>query len=166
MYIHKRVITERCSGIYKVKNDNFIALLLQQIAGLTQNFGFWVRNDHRAGTFQHVGYAIGAGLACAGAADDEDIGVVLVLIAVDSDVEMLRQQQVRPVPVHVELIQPKHVAPSRRAMLRAGAGILLIRHGHDNRYRVNHREHQQKARAVADPRQRKWLCQCVVQRIQ
>ena len=162
MYIHKRVITERCSGIYKVKNDNFIALLLQQIAGLTQNFGFWVRNDHRAGTFQHVGYAIGAGLACAGAADNEDVGVVFMLIAVDSDVEMLRQQQVRPVPVHVELIQPKHVTPSRRAMLRAGADILLVGNCHDNHHRVNHRKHQQKARAVLAPRQRKRLCQCAV----
>ena len=104
MHIHKRVVAERCSGIYEVKNDNLIALLLQQIHGLTQNFGFWVRNDHRAGTFQHVGYAIGAGLACAGAADDEDIGVVLVLIAVDSNVEMLRQQQVRSSLVHVELV--------------------------------------------------------------
>ncbi len=35
-------------------------------------------------------------------------------------------------------------------MLCTGAGVLLIRHGHDNRHRVNHRKHQQKARAVAD----------------
>lgn len=35
--------------------------------------------------------AIGARLACAGATDDKDVGVVLMLIAVDSDVEMLRQ---------------------------------------------------------------------------
>ena len=91
---------------------------------------------------------------------------MLVFVAIYPDVKMLGQQQIRPVPVHVELIQPKHVTPSRRAMLRTGAGVLLIGHGYNNRYRVNHREHQQKARAVADPRQRKWLCQCVVQRIQ
>ena len=166
MYIHKRVVTERCGRVYEVKNKYLISLLLQQIAGLTQNFGLRICNYHRAGTFQHVGYAIGAGLTCAGAADDQDVGVVLVLIAVDSDVEMLRQQQVRPVPVHVKLVQAEHVTPRRRAMLRTGAGVLLVGNCHDNHHRVNHREHQQKARAVADPRQRKWLCQCVVQRIQ
>ena len=87
---------------------------------------------------------------------------MLVFVAIYPDVEMLGQQQIRPVPVHVELIQPKHIAPSRRAMLRTGAGVLLIRHGHDNRYRINHREHQQKAWAVLTPRQRKRLCQRAV----
>ena len=91
MHIDKRVVTERCSGIYKVENDNFIALLLQQIAGLTQNFGLGICNDHRAGTFQYIRHTIGACLACAGAADNEDIGVVLMFVAVDSNVEMLGQ---------------------------------------------------------------------------
>ena len=36
--------------------------------------------------------------------DHFHIGVVLVLIAVDSDVEMLRQQQVRSSLIHVELV--------------------------------------------------------------
>ena len=166
MYIHKRVVTERCGRVYEVKNDDLIPLLLQQIPGLTQNFSLGICNYHRAGTFQHIRHAVGSGLACTAAADDEDVGVVLMLIAVDSDVEMLRQQQVRSALIHVELVQVEHIAPCRRAMLRTGAGVLLIRHGHDNRYRVNHREHKQKARAVSAPRQRKWLCQCVVQRIQ
>ena len=104
MNIHKRVVTERCGRVDKVKDNYFIALLLQQIAGLTQNFGFWVSNDHRAGTFQYIRHTIGARLACAGAADDEDVGVVLMLIAVDSNVKMLRQQQVRSSLVHVELV--------------------------------------------------------------
>ena len=104
MHIHKRVITERCSGIYEVKNKYLIPLLLQQIAGLTQNFSLGICNYHRAGTFQYIRHTVGSGLACAGAADDEDIGVVLVLIAVDSNVEMLRQQQVRSSLVHVELV--------------------------------------------------------------
>ena len=91
---------------------------------------------------------------------------MLVFVAIYPDVEMLRQQQIRPSPVHVELVQAEHIAPRRRAMLRTGAGIPLIRHGHDNRYRINHRKHQQKAQAVAAPRQIKRLCQCAVQRIQ
>ena len=148
MHIHKRVVTERCGGIYEVKNDNLIALLLQQIPGLTQNFGLGICNYHRAGTFQYIRHTVGARFACAGAADNQDVGVVLVFVAIYPDVKMLGQQQIRPVPVHVELIQPKHIAPSRRAMLRTGAGVLLIGHGYNNRYRVNHREHQQKARAV------------------
>ena len=153
MHIHKRVVTERCSGIYKVKDKYLIALLLQQIAGFTQNFRLRVSDYHRAGTFQHIRHTIGARFARAGAADNEDVGVMLVFVAIYPDVKMLGQQQVRPVPVHVELIQPKHIAPSRRAMLRAGAGILLIRHSHDKHYRVNHRKHKQKARAVLTPRQ-------------
>ena len=104
MHIHKRVVTERCSGIYKVKDKYLIALLLQQIAGLTQNFSLRICNYHRAGTFQYIRYAVGSGLACTGAADDEDISVVLVFVAVDSNVEMLRQQQVRSSLVHVELV--------------------------------------------------------------
>ena len=142
MYIHKRVVTERCGRVYEIKYDNLISLLLQQIAGFTQNFRLWVSDYHRADTFQYIRHTIGARLACAGAADNQDVGVVLMFVAVDSNVEMLGQQQVRPVPVHVELIQPKHIVPSRRAMLCAGAGVLLIRHGHDNRYRINHREHK------------------------
>ena len=91
---------------------------------------------------------------------------MLVFVAVYPDVKVLGQQQVRSALIHVELAQSEHIAPSRRAMLRAGAGVLLIRHSHDNRYRVNHRKHKQKARAVLTPRQRKRLCQCAVQRIQ
>ena len=104
MHIDKWVITERCSGIYEVKNDNLIALLLQQIPGLTQNFSLGICNYHRAGTFQYIRHTIGARFACAGAADDEDVGVVLMLIAVDSNVKMLRQQQIRSSLVHVELV--------------------------------------------------------------
>ena len=96
MHIDKWVITERCSGIYEVKNDNFIALLLQQIPGLTQNFSLGICNYHRAGTFQHIGYAVGSGLACAGAADNQNVGVVLVFVAIYPDVKMLGQQQIRP----------------------------------------------------------------------
>ena len=91
MHIHKRVVTERCSGIYKVKNDNLIALLLQQIAGFTQNFGLWICNYHRAGTFQHIRHAVGARLACTGAADNQDVGVVLVFVAIYPNVKVLGQ---------------------------------------------------------------------------
>ena len=104
MHIHKRVVTERCSGIYKVKNDNLIALLLQQIAGLTQNFSLGICNYHRAGTFQYIRHTIGACLACAGAADNEDVRVMLVFVAIYPDVEMLGQQQVWSALVHVELV--------------------------------------------------------------
>ena len=166
MHIHKRVVTERCGRVYEVKNDDLIALLLQQIPGLTQNLGFRVCNYHRAGTFQYIRHTIGARFACTGAADNEDVGVMLVFVAIYPDVKMLGQQQVRSSLIHVELIQAEHVTPSRRAMLRAGAGVLLIRHSHDKHYRVNHRKHKQKARAVLTPRQRKRLCQCAVQRIQ
>ena len=82
------------------------------------------------------------------------------------NVKVLRQQQIRPSPVHVELVQAEHIAPRRRAMLRTGAGVLLVGNCHDNHYRINHREHKQKAQAVSAPRQIKRLCQCAVQRIQ
>ena len=111
MHIDKWVITERCVRVYEIKYDNLIPFLLQQIPGLTQNFRFRICNYHRAGTFQHIRHTIGARLACAGAADNQDVGVVLMFVAVDSDVEMLRQQQVRPVPIHVELVQAEHVTP-------------------------------------------------------
>ena len=121
MYIHKRVVTERCGRVYEIKYDNLISLLLQQIAGFTQNFRLWVSDYHRADTFQYIRHTIGARLACAGAADNQDVGVVLMFVAVDSNVEMLGQQQVRPVPVHVELIQPKHIAqPPSHALRRGG----------------------------------------------
>ena len=91
---------------------------------------------------------------------------MLMFVAIYADMKMLRQQQIRSIPIHVKLIQPEHIAPSRRAMLRAGTGVLLIRHGHNNSYRINHRKHQQKARTISAPRQRKRLCKGAVQRIQ
>ena len=104
MHIDKRVVTERCSRVDKVKDNYFIALLPQQITGLTQNFGLWICNYHRAGTFQYIRHTIGARLACAGAADNEDVRVMLVFVAIYPDVKVLRQQQIRPVLVHVELV--------------------------------------------------------------
>ena len=104
MYIHKRVVTERGGRVYEVEYDNLIPFLLQQIAGLTQNFGLRICNYHRTGTFQYIRHTIGARFACTGAADNEDIGVVLMFVAVDSNVEMLGQQQVRSSLVHVELV--------------------------------------------------------------
>ena len=82
----------------------FIALLLQQITGLTQNFCLGICNYHRAGTFQYIRHTIGARLACAGAADNQDVGVVLMFITIYSNVKVLRQQQIRPSLVHVELV--------------------------------------------------------------
>ena len=166
MHIHKRVVTERCGRVYEVEHKYLISLSLQQIAGFTQNFRLGVSNYHRAGTFQHIWHTIGARLACTGAANDKDIGVVLVLIAVNSDVKVLGQQQVGAMLILVELVHPEHIAPCRRTVFCAGACVLLIRHGHDNCYRINHREYKQKVRAVSAPRQRKRLCQCAVQRIQ
>ena len=104
MYIHKRVVTERGGRVYEVEYDNLIPFSLQQIPGLTQNFRLRVSDYHRAGTFQHIRYTVGACLACAGAADNQDVGVVLMFVAVDSNVEMLGQQQVRSSLVHVELV--------------------------------------------------------------
>ena len=141
MHIHKRVVTERCGRVYEVKNDDLIPLLLQQIPGLTQNLGFRVCNYHRAGTFQYIRHTIGARFARAGAADNEDVGVMSCVVAIYPDVEMLGQQQVRPVPVHVDYSAETHrPKPPSHALRRAG--VLLIRHGHDNRYRINHREHK------------------------
>ena len=91
---------------------------------------------------------------------------MLVFVAIYSNAKVLRQQQIRSSLVHVELVQAEHIAPSRRAMLRTGAGVLLVGNCHDNHHRVNHRKHQQKAWAVLTPRQRKRLCQRAVQRIQ
>ena len=91
---------------------------------------------------------------------------MLVLIAVNSDVKVLGQQQVGAMLILVELVHPEHIAPCRRTVFCAGACVLLVGHGYDNRYRINHRKHQQIARAVSAPRQRKRLCQCAVQRIQ
>ena len=104
MHIHKRVVTERCSGIYEVEYDNLIPFSLQQIPGLTQNFRLRVSDYHKAGTFQHIRYTVGSGFACAGAADNQDVGVVLVFVAIYPDVEMLGQQQVRPVPASMPTI--------------------------------------------------------------
>ena len=104
MHIHKRVVTERCSGIYKVKNYNLIVLLLQQIAGLTQNFSLGICNYHRAGTFQYIRYAVGSGLACTAAADNEDVRVMLVFVAIYPDVKVLGQQQILSSLVHIELV--------------------------------------------------------------
>ena len=104
MHIHKRVVAERGGRVYEVEYDNLIPFLLQQIPGLTQNFGLRICNYHRTGTFQHVGYAVGSGLACTAAADNEDVRVMLVFVAIYPNVKVLGQQQIRPVPVHVELV--------------------------------------------------------------
>jgi len=82
MYIRKRVVTERGGRVYEVKNKYLIALLLQQIAGLTQNFRLGISDYHRAGTFQYIRHTVGARLACTGAADNEDVRVMLVFVAI------------------------------------------------------------------------------------
>ena len=104
MHIDKWVVTERCCRVDKVKDNHLIPRLLQQIAGFTQNFRLRICNDHRAGTFQYIRHTIGARLACAGAADNEDVGVVLMFVAIYPDVKVLGQQQIRSSLVHVELV--------------------------------------------------------------
>ena len=104
MHIHKRVVTERCGRVYEVEHKYLISLSLQQIAGFTQNFRLGVSDYHRAGTFQHIWHTIGARLACAGAADNEDVGVALMFVAIYPDVKVLGQQQIRSSLVHVELV--------------------------------------------------------------
>ena len=133
MHIHKRVVTERCGRVYEVKNDDLIALLLQQIAGLTQNFSLRICNYHRAGTFQYIRYAVGSGLACTGAADDEDISVVLVftvIYAVVLIVAVSDQKNTRPGAEHGSAAWGDVFRLNKFYMDKRGPNLLLTQHFH------------------------------------
>ena len=155
LHIAERVVAERGGRVDQVKHTHLIALGKQERACLSQDLGFRVCDDHGAARLQHIRHGIGAGLASTTAADDQHVGVMLMLVAVHADLEVLGQQQVGAVLVSIFSIQRGHIAPAGGAMLRAGACVALVGDKHDCGNCISQRKKQQEPCAVLCPSQSK-----------
>ena len=96
-----------------------------------------------------------SGMNSTTAADDQHVGVMLMLVAVHADLEVLGQQQVGAVLVSIFSIQRGHIAPAGGAMLRAGACVALVGDKHDCGNCISQRKKQQEPCAVLCPSQSK-----------
>ena len=155
LHIAERVVAERGGRVDQVKHTHLITLGKQERACLSQDLGFRVCDDHGAARLQHIRHGIGAGLASTTAADDQHVGVMLMLVAVHADLEVLGQQQVGAVLVSIFSIQRGHIAPAGGAMLRAGACVALVGDKHDCGNCISQRKKQQEPCAVLCPSQSK-----------
>ena len=115
-----------------------------------------------SGGFQHVWHGIGAGLTRAGAAHDQNVGVVFVLVAVHPDAKVPRQQQVGTRLVRVLSVQGKNIAPASGTVFLAGAGVLLVGCDNDDNDRIERGAEQQKARGLRCVIDRQRLCKQIV----
>ena len=98
--------------INKIKDFYFIALLLQQMAGIPEQFTLWVKHDERSIRIHNVGLGVEACFTCTGTAAYQYIQVSSVLPSVQADSYILRQQLVfRLILVGIFLVDRTSRAP-------------------------------------------------------
>ena len=103
--IHERVVAMAFLHINKVKDFYFIALLLQQMAGIPEQFTLWVKHNERSIRIHNVGLGVEACFAGTGT-------VSAVLSPVQADGDILRQQLVfRLILVGIFLVDRTSRAP-------------------------------------------------------
>ena len=120
------IVTKRCVGIDEVKDTHLISLFLQQTACLSEQLGFRVGNDHRTAALHDVRQGKASGFSCTGASHHEDVETSAVLVGVQADAEVLRQQDVLGVRLlAVFLTDLPGITPSGGTMFFPSAVVLL-----------------------------------------
>ena len=110
--IHEWVVAMAFLHINEVKDFYLIALLLQQMTGIPEQFTLWVKHDERSIRIHNVGLGVEACFTCTGTAAYKHIQVSAVLSSVQADGDILRQQLVfRLILVGIFLVDRTSCAP-------------------------------------------------------
>ena len=110
--IHERVVAMAFLHINEVKDFYFIALLLQQMAGIPEQFTLGVKHNERSIRIHNVGLGVEACFTCTGTAAYKYIQISAVLSSVQADGDILRQQLVfRLILVGIFLVDRTSRAP-------------------------------------------------------
>ena len=98
--------------INEVKDFDLIALLLQQMTGIPEQFTFGVKHHEACIGIHNVGLGVEACFTCAGTAAYKYIQISAVLSSVQADGDILRQQLVfRLILVGIFLVDRTSRAP-------------------------------------------------------
>ena len=98
--------------INKIKDFYFIALLLQKMSGVPEQFTLWVKHNKRSIRIHNVGLGVEACFTCTGTTAYQHIQVSAVLSSVQADGDILRQQLVfRLILVGIFLVDRTSRAP-------------------------------------------------------
>ena len=110
--IHERVVAMAFLHINEVKDFDLIALLLQQMTGIPEQFTLWVKHNKRSIRIHNVGLGVEACFTCTGTAAYKYIQISAVLSSVQADGDILRQQLVfRLILVGIFLVDRTSRAP-------------------------------------------------------
>ena len=124
--IHERVVAMAFLHINEVKDFYFIALLLQQMAGIPEQFTLRVKHNERSIRIHNVGLGVEACFTCTGTAAYQHIQISAVLSSVQADGDILRQQLVfRLILVGIFLGDRTSRAPLGRSVLFSPSVIVL-----------------------------------------
>ena len=83
------IVAKRCVGIDEVKDTHLISFLFQQTACLSEQFCFWVGDDHRTAALHDVRQGKASGFSCTGTTHHKDVQTSSVLVGVQADAEVL-----------------------------------------------------------------------------
>lgn len=165
-HIPEWVIAEGRIRVEQIEHPYFISRSFEKAASLAQNFSFGICDDHGTASFQHIGNCIRPGLAGAGAAHNEYVGIVLVLIAIHTDADVARHQEVWALGIAVTAVEFFGVPPAGRAVFLPGARVTVFTgRGQDN-HGIQAGEDQQEARGLVAPLKGKRLCQHLIAGVQ
>ena len=124
--IHERVVAMAFLHINEVKDFDLIALLLQQMTGIPEQFTLWVKHNERSIRIHNVGLGVEACFTCTGTAAYKYIQISAVLPSVQADSYILRQQLVfRLILVGIFLVDRTSRAPLGRSVLFSPSVIVL-----------------------------------------
>lgn len=165
-HIPEWVIAEGRIRVEQIEHPYFISRSFEKAASLAQNFSFGICDDHGTASFQHIGNCIRPGLAGAGAAHNEYVGIVLVLIAIHTDADVARHQEVWALGIAVTAVEFFGVPPAGRAVFLPGARVTVFTGRGQGNHGIQAGEDQQEARGLVAPLKGKRLCQHLIAGVQ
>ena len=135
-HIGQRVITVRRVRAEQIKHPHLISGCDQSVAGLAQDLGFRVCNDHRTpavrplGTLQYIGDGIAAAFACTAAADHQHVGIAFMAMAIQPHLKVLGQYEIaeRMFMVPIPFSGLYHISPAGRTVFLAASIVLPACH--------------------------------------
>ena len=116
-YVLQGVIAERTAHVDQVEHFYIIAEAFHQVAGVAAYLPLGVGNDEGCIALQHVGLGVKAGLARAGAADNQHVEVAPVGAPIQTETDVFCKDQVFRGPGGgIAPVDGTGLAPARRAI--------------------------------------------------
>ena len=147
--IDKRIVAMAALHVDQIDNLNDVTPFFQMHCGVAEKLALRVENDEAGVCLHDVRLGEKARLACAAAADNQDVQVSHVAVHFQRKPHVLRQNNVsRVVGIGVFLVRFFHAAPFGGAVLLPAAVVPIVREIHADQHGVDQQRREDSPKTV------------------